>query len=55
MKTLLKDVLETPGYIMKESVVNCFRLSGSNVLLLMKRNGIIFDINLKSQKTISFK
>ena len=55
MKTLLAGVMEAPGYILKESVINCFRLSGSKILLLMKNHGIVYDRDYHALKTISFE
>ena len=55
MKTLLDGVLETPGYILKESVVNCFRLGGSKVLLLMRRHCIVYDREFRALETIGFE
>ena len=55
MKSLLIGVLDEPGYILKESVVNCLRLSGSMVLLIMEHHGIIFDRDFTAVKTLSFE
>ena len=54
MKSLLIGVLDEPGYILKESVINCLRLNGSMVLLIMEHHGIIFDRDFVVVKTLSF-
>ena len=55
MKILIDSRLDTPGYILKESVINCLRLSGSMVLLIMEHHGIIFDRDFAAVKTLSFE
>ena len=54
MKNLLEGTLDTPGYVLNESVINCFRLSGSMVLLLMKYHGIIYNRDFQAVRTVKF-